>query len=435
MYSGVYINPSVLIDSFATEIDHVLPYSRSLDDSLNNKVLCLTKQNQDKGNKTPYEFMGSDSVVWNEFFVRIDVNKKLKPAKKSRLVKKNFDESSEEAFKDRNKNDTSYLSRFIKNYIESHITFNKSKMKRHVFTMNGMMTAQLRYKWGVGDKNRDNHLHHAEDAIMVAFATQKMVQLLSTVSAKREGFLFKKRSEKSKELWFVTPLENFHKKVQESLAKIFVSQMPRRKVGGAAHKATTYSNKHLSHKKENGKVEFLKGGSVTNNVKLKHGIALNDGMPRVDLFQNKATKKYYLVPIYVSNFVKETLPNKAIVPANKPWLEMNSGYEFKFSFFKSDLIEIQTKETAKKKAVNVLGYYDSTHSGTAQITINTHDGGDTYSYGTQSLVFIKKYQVDALGNYVEVKSETRQGSIKEDLAEKLKRRQVKREASKVGKVN
>ncbi len=413
IYSGAYINPHTLSDPYATEVDHILPYSRSLDDSLNNKVLCLTKENQDKGNKTPYEYI--DNSKWDEFVGRVEGLKNLKHVKKNRLKKTNFDESSAKDFRERNKVDTSYISKFIKNYIESHIEFKKSKDKRHVFTMNGMLTSQLRYKWGVGDKNRDNHLHHAEDAIILAFSTQSMVQALSTVAAKKEteGFKYKKKEDKSKYLRFITPLEDFHKQVQESLADIFVSHMPRRKVGGAAHKATIYSNKTFSMVKENGKTDSLKGGSKTNNVKLKHGIALNDGMPRVDLFQNRKTKKYYLVPIYVSDFVKDKLPNKAIVAGNKPWIEMDDSYEFKFSFYKRDLIEIQTKKTPTKESVQLLGYYDSSHSGTAQITIKSHDGSKEEILGSQNLVFIKKYQVDALGNYVEVKSEKRQGTIKE----------------------
>ncbi len=415
IYSGTYINPDTLCDPYATQVDHILPYSRSMDDSLNNKVLCLTKENQDKGSLSPFEYMGSDkqSSRWLEFVERVNDLDKKKQAKKNRLLKTNFDDSSEIDFKKRNINDTSYISKFVKNYIESHIAFKKSNMTRHVFTMNGMLTSQLRYKWGVGDKNRNNHLHHAEDAIILAFSTQSMVQNLSTVSAKREGFSYKDKKEKAKFLRFITPLEEFGVKVKESLEQIFVSHMPRRKIGGAAHKATTYSNKSFSHKKENGQVESLKGGSKVNNVKLKHGIALNDGMPRVDLFQNKKTKKYYLVPIYVSDFVKDKLPNKAIVGANKPWLEMDEAYEFKFSFYKRDMIEIKTKKTLTKESVEHIGYYDSTHSGTANIIFKEHDGSKEYNFGSQNLVFIKKYQVDALGNYVEVKNEKRQGSIKE----------------------
>jgi len=136
-------------------------------------------------------------------------------------------------------------------------------------------------------------------------------------------------------------------------------------------------------------------------------------MPRVDLFENKKTKKYYLVPIYVSDFIKDTLPNKAIVQGNKPWLEMDDEYEFLFSFYKSDLIEIKTKKTATKESVQILGYYDGTHSGTANITLKAHNGSEEYSYGSQNLVFVKKYQVDALGNYVEVKSQKREGTKKQ----------------------
>ncbi len=415
IYSGEKIRPEHLMDDLATQVDHILPYSRSLDDSFNNKVLCFTKQNQDKGNKTPFEYFGAnkESKEWQEFSIRVECSKNLKSAKKGRLTKTNFDESSENSFKERNKSDTSYISKFVKNYIEAHALFKESKMKRHVFTMNGMLTTQLRYKWGVGDKNRDNHLHHAEDAIILAFATQSQVQKLSTVSAAREGFSFKTKEEKAKNLKFEPPMEEFGNKVKESVSGIFVSHMPRRKIGGAAHEATVFSHKTLSVKKVDGKIDYLKGGSAKNNVKLKHGLAKNDAMPRVDLFQNKKTKKYYLVPIYVSDFVKPKLPNQAIVAGNKPWIEMDEEYEFLFSFYKSDLIEVKTKKTATKESVQVLGYYDSTHSGTANITIKSHSGDEEFSYGSQNLVFIKKYQVDALGSYVEVKNEKRQGTKKE----------------------
>ena len=235
VYSGKYINPITLQDPYATEVDHVLPYSRSMDDSLNNKVLCFTKENQEKGSQIPCEYMSADKFY--EFEVRVNGYKNIKQAKKSRLLKKSFDESGEIAFKDRNKNDISYISKFVKNYMEAHIEFKESKMKRHIFTMNGMLTTQLRYKWGVGDKNRNNHLHHAEDALILAFSTQSMVQKLSTVSAKREGFIYKTKEQKSKNLRFEVPLENFGEKVRENVSEIFVSQMPRRKVGGSAHKA------------------------------------------------------------------------------------------------------------------------------------------------------------------------------------------------------
>ena len=385
IYSGNYINPYMLADPYATEVDHILPYSRSLDDSLNNKVLCLTKENQDKGNKTPNEYI--DASKWDEFIVRVEGLKNLKRAKKSRLTKTNFDENSEIAFKERNKNDTSYISKFVKNYIEAHIKFKDSKDKRHVYTMNGMLTSQLRYKWGVGDKNRENHLHHAEDAIILAFSTQSMVQALSTVSGNREGFSYKKKEEKSKSLRFITPLDEFGQKVKESLADIFVSHMPRRKIGGAAHKETIYSKK-------------VKSKGV---VAINGGVAENGEVKRIDIFEKEG--KFHFIYLYPLDFVQDKLKNISIKHKN-----IDDSYRFKFSIYKNDLIDMKLKDKS------VFGYLNFAE-GDGRFNVLAHNKSildkkiDRHSTG--SMKYIKKYQVDALGNYVEVKNEKRQGTIKE----------------------
>ncbi len=75
MYSGKYIEPHRLFEEGYTEVDHILPYSRSLDDSYNNKTLTLGTENQRKGNKIPYEYMGNTSI-WNDFETRVQSNKK-----------------------------------------------------------------------------------------------------------------------------------------------------------------------------------------------------------------------------------------------------------------------------------------------------------------------------------------------------------------------
>ncbi|RTK26149.1 hypothetical protein DRJ91_14755, partial [Enterococcus faecalis] len=53
-YTGLSISPELLV-SDSTEIDHIIPISISLDDSINNKVLVLSKANQVKGQQTPYD--------------------------------------------------------------------------------------------------------------------------------------------------------------------------------------------------------------------------------------------------------------------------------------------------------------------------------------------------------------------------------------------
>ena len=45
--------PLIIRDPNAYEIDHIIPLSISLDDSLANKVLVTHLENQEKGNSTP----------------------------------------------------------------------------------------------------------------------------------------------------------------------------------------------------------------------------------------------------------------------------------------------------------------------------------------------------------------------------------------------
>lgn len=56
-YTGEQISIDRLL-SEEVEIEHILPYSRTLDDSLNNKTVCIRKANRDKANRTPYEAFG-----------------------------------------------------------------------------------------------------------------------------------------------------------------------------------------------------------------------------------------------------------------------------------------------------------------------------------------------------------------------------------------
>ncbi|HDX9614762.1 TPA: hypothetical protein ROY01_005993, partial [Bacillus toyonensis] len=47
------------------------------------------------------------------------------------------------------------------------------------------------------------------------------------------------------------------------------------------------------------------------------------------------------------------------------------------------------------------------HSGTAGITVETHDGSVIANVGSKQLLLIEKYQVDVLGHYTKIKEEKR----------------------------
>ncbi|OGT11326.1 MAG: type II CRISPR RNA-guided endonuclease Cas9, partial [Gallionellales bacterium RIFCSPLOWO2_12_FULL_59_22] len=91
-------------DDMYAQVDHVLPYSRSFDDSMNNKVVVHTKCNQDKGNRTPYEYLGGaeNSPRWQNFVGFVNTTKTYRQAKRNRLLKKDFGEKEAKDFSERN---------------------------------------------------------------------------------------------------------------------------------------------------------------------------------------------------------------------------------------------------------------------------------------------------------------------------------------------
>ncbi|MCG8806114.1 hypothetical protein G1K75_10670 [Tenacibaculum finnmarkense] len=63
-FTGKVITLSKLFTG-EVQIEHIFPWSRSLNDSFNNKTLCFADENRAKGNKTPYEFYTSQgSEKW-----------------------------------------------------------------------------------------------------------------------------------------------------------------------------------------------------------------------------------------------------------------------------------------------------------------------------------------------------------------------------------
>ncbi len=122
-YSIEPIDIERLLEPGYVEIDHALPYSRSFDDSKSNKVLALAKENRDKGNRTPYEYLGGEeeSESWRRFVAYVEGNKAYRLAKRTRLMRKNFGEEEAQGFRERNLNDTRYICKFFKNYVERYL--------------------------------------------------------------------------------------------------------------------------------------------------------------------------------------------------------------------------------------------------------------------------------------------------------------------------
>ena len=176
LYSGKAIDIRRLNEKGYVEIDHALPFSRTWDDSFNNKVLVLGSENQNKGDRTPYEYLnGKDnSREWQEFKARVETSR-FPHSKKQRILLQKFDEKE---FKNRNLSDTRYINRFLCQFVADHMQLT-GKDKNRVFASNGQITNLLRGFWGLRKARAENDRHHALDAVVVACSTVAMQQKIT----------------------------------------------------------------------------------------------------------------------------------------------------------------------------------------------------------------------------------------------------------------
>ncbi len=135
-YSGKEIMVTDLFKTGAWQIEHIIPYSISLDDSLGNKTLCEAGMNKTKGQRTPWEAF-NNSEDWPNMISR--VYKLLPYHKAQRFVAKKHDDL--EDFIQRQLNDTRYIARESKSIVEKYIP--------NVNITQGGLTAMLRQHWGL----------------------------------------------------------------------------------------------------------------------------------------------------------------------------------------------------------------------------------------------------------------------------------------------
>ncbi|MDE7175640.1 MAG: type II CRISPR RNA-guided endonuclease Cas9 [Helicobacter sp.] len=442
-YSGKRITESHLRDSNALQIDHIYPYSRSFDNSYMNKALVFAGENQNKLDKTPFEAFGGDKEKWDRI---LNLSTKLPKQKQRRIGNTNF-KDKERGFLARNLNDTGYIARLASQWSKDCLEFlplsenectisGEKNSKVHIEVVSGHLTSTLRHYWGLGSKNRDNHLHHAVDAVIIAYANAKIIKKFADfrkIQEQNKAKFYAKQiaeSEYKTKRAFFEPCENFRQMVLEKVDSIFVSKPPRKRARGALHQETFYSfeDKKLL-KSYGGKQGIEKAISLGKIRQIGTKVVSNGTMVRVDIFKDKKGK-FYGVPIYTMDFALGILPKKAVAIGKdkngviKDWIEMDSNYEFCFSLFKDDLIKVKKKEMEKAE----LCYFVSFGVSTASIQVEKHNNKfeglsenekNLYSnatqkevagksIGIQNLKTFEKYQVSPLGEVQKAEPEPRQ---------------------------
>ena len=214
------------------DIDHILPYSRTLDDSASNKIVAHRSCNREKGNRTPYEKWGHDADRWasiTDQVARLHKSKQWRfgPDAMARVEK-------DGGFLSRQLTDTQYLSRLAGRYLQS---LYPTKDDGSVYVIPGRMTAMLRRLWGLNSllpdhnyvdnahsnapKNRLDHRHHAIDAAVVAVTTRSLMQQIARAAGLAENKDLDRLFENLEQPW-----EGFREELGEKLAVVTVSHKP-----------------------------------------------------------------------------------------------------------------------------------------------------------------------------------------------------------------
>lgn len=457
IYTNEYISPPDIASNRNTmQIDHILPRSRSQDNSYTNKVLCTTTANQEKGNRTPYEWKGKHSPKWwAKFNTSVDALD-IKGLKKRNLLMTNFDKHMEGRFVDRNLNDTRYASRVLlaelqKLYLEEAGEAGARKPRR-IFARPGPMTAMVRKSWGF-KKDRSDDRHHALDALIVAFIDEGLLNRLTRLYQRMEA---EGRSRAVPRI--DPPWQGFCQDVAARLDEIRVSRSERRRGRGKGHDATI-----RQMREENGKdivyerkavekltlkdlerikdpernraiVESIRSWidrgkpkedpprspkcDPMRKVRLKMGVkaginvrgghADNADMVRTDIFRKGG--KFFLVPIYthqVANKNKYPMPPGRAMTRGKfenAWVQMDGTFDFRFSLYPDSFVELITGNGEL-----IEGYYRSANINTCSLAVSPHNSHAKLrgSIGVKTLRHFKKFTIDRLGRRHEVRQEKR----------------------------
>ncbi len=450
LYSGVHLDASRLFEPGYVDIDHIIPYSISFDDSYRNKVLVLSSENRQKGNRLPLRYMENNPQKAADFETLVETRIR-DYRKRQKLLKKHLTDEEMNGFRSRNLNDTQYITRVVYNLFRDYLEFAPSTChsKKQIMAVNGAVTDYMRKRFGLHKNRANGDKHHAMDAAVIAVTTEAMIQRISNYAKRREwgqkvqgkyvdpetGEVMTQTAFDDKyaptfpEPWPQyrkelearmgdTPMEDLERlhlptyEPDEEVRPIFVSQMPRRKVTGAAHQETIWSKKEEGTLIKKVPLTALKldadgniknyyrpgddrllyealqaqlkkyGGNAakafsepfhkpkkdgtpgpivnkvkiqertSNNVEVNGGIAKNGDMVRVDVFHIEGDG-YYFVPVYTVDTTKKELPNRAATK-NKlfaQWKIMKDE-DFLFSLYPGDLIRIESSGMIKLKKGN-----------------------------------------------------------------------------------
>ncbi|MEH1008411.1 type II CRISPR RNA-guided endonuclease Cas9 [Winogradskyella sp. ECml5-4] len=304
-YRDVFTNTQIKHeDLFSKKIDieHIIPKAMLFDDSYSNKTLAFKKDNLKKADRTAYDFISQDYQQDLEAFeLRVEglfSGNHISKAKRNKLLMPKS--KLPDGFIERDLRNSQYIAKKAKQLLY--------EVFRTVVSTSGSITDKLREDWdlinvmkelnlpkyralGLTDKEerkngkivevikdwtkRNDHRHHAMDALTVAFTTHNHIQYLNNLNSyyslrSGEGDLEKSRLYALKNTItkvykdkngngkrkFVPPMPHFRVVAKDHIESILVSFKNKNKV------VTKNINKTKRNDKYNSKVQLTPRGQL-----------------------------------------------------------------------------------------------------------------------------------------------------------------------------
>ena len=274
-YSGVQISAAMLL-SEQVEIEHILPFSQTLDDSLNNRTVAMRQANRVKRNRTPWNARADFEAQGWDYDGILQRAERMPLRKRYRFAPDGYERwlGEDKDFLARALNDTRYLSRVAANYL-------RLVCPQGVRVIPGQMTAMLRAKFGLndvlglnGEKNRNDHRHHAVDACVIGVTDQGLMQRFASASAQaREGGLTRLVED------MPLPWPTYRDHVERAVRHIWVSHRPDHGFEGAMMEETSYGIRKDGRIRQRRRADGSTGREVTNLIRIseagqpaRHGV-------------------------------------------------------------------------------------------------------------------------------------------------------------------
>lgn len=411
LYTNTYI-PREILFSKQVDIDHIIPQMSLFDDSFSNKTVIFRRDNQDKGNKTAYEYILSKygNNAADEFVNRITHLFELgKKSKEEGISKAKFQKLQKriteigDGFIERDLRESQYIAKKAKNMLYT--------ICRSVVSTSGEVTARLREDWGLINvmqeinmpkfralgltemvekkdgqqkeritdwSKRNDHRHHAMDALTIGFTRHNHIQYLNYLNARKDEnhkmhgnviAIENKETELvvddlgNRKRKFKMPIPNFREIVKEHLENVLVSHKAKNKVvtknknkikipkgekikieltpRGQLHKETVYGKyRYYQHKEEKVGIKFdeatirMVANPLYKKLLLERLITNNNDSKKAFGGKNALSKN----PIYLDGNKQNVIPEKVKLI----WLE--DDYSIRKDVTPENLKDVKTIE-------------------------------------------------------------------------------------------